>query len=272
MSKNNMHTQQPSACIVVPVHKKFVNLSEYEVLSLTQCVKVLHDYPVFFAGPDSIDWSGYEEFCTRNGISFKSRNFSNHFFATPQGYNKLLITPAFYHAFTDFEHMLLFQTDCFIFKNELAEWCRQGYDYIGAPWVGADMFRWFLNPGHPKELVNVHRFFKNRFIRRTGNGGLSLRNIKNLLRNLERFHNAAEHWPGFEDSFISHYIGTFNPFFRIPGLKTALRFSFDTNPAKAYALNHNQLPFACHAWFRNEKPHYEHNLAFWEPIIKSHMV
>jgi hypothetical protein len=272
MTTSSDERKPVSACIAIPTHKKFENLSVNEVVSLTQCVKVLRKYPVIFAGPESIDWSGYKAFCDRLHIPFRAVNFSNHFFASPEGYNKMLITVEFYEPFAEFEYMLLFQTDCFIFRDELAYWCNKGFDYVGAPWVGADMFAWFLMNPHPTELLNVHRFFKNRSLRRTGNGGLSLRNTASMLKNLKRFRKAADNWNAFEDSFISHYIGTFNPFFRIPWMKTALKFSFDANPQQAYVMNNHQLPFACHAWFRNEKPHYEHNLAFWLPFVKQYTV
>jgi hypothetical protein len=45
------------------------------------------------------------------------------------------LSEEFYQAFTDFEFMLIYQLDAFVFRDELADWCRSGYEYIGAPWL-----------------------------------------------------------------------------------------------------------------------------------------
>ena len=31
--------------------------------------------------------------------------------------------------------MLIYQLDAFVFQDDLAYWCQQNYDYIGAPWL-----------------------------------------------------------------------------------------------------------------------------------------
>ena len=267
---NQQHTYL--VCIVIPVYKSFSELNRYELASVRQCFTVLHSYPVFFVGPPSLQWLGYEQFCKENNFPFNRQCFNGYYFENLEGYNSLMMNIDFYDAFSKFQYMLVYQTDCYVFRDELAAWCRRGYDYIGAPWIGISMAEWFQYPWYPKKLVYMYNIFKTTFVHLSGNGGLSLRNISSLLRNLERFRITAKNWQAYEDSFFSHYVGTLNPLFRIPGLKTALQFSFDTNPAKAYELNHNQLPFACHAWFRNEKPHYEHNFAFWEPFIKNQLI
>ena len=232
--------------------------------------RVLHRYPIFFAGPESLDWSGYESFCAEQQIPFRPKKFSGHFFEGIPGYNKLMMNVDFYGTFSEYEYMLIYQTDCFVFRDELAGWCRKGYDYIGAPWLNLHVFNWFLSPIYPKILVHIHRFFKERSVRKIGNGGLSLRKISSVIRNLKRFEKAAAGWQALEDSFFAHYVGTFNPFFRFPSVKTALRFSFDAYPEDAFKLNHHQLPFGCHGWYRNEIFYYENNLSFWEPIVKQY--
>ena len=62
-----------------------------------------------------------------------------------------------------------------------------------------------------------------------------------------------------EDYFFSFYLTSYNPFFKIPSVKKALKFSFDENPDKAFALNNNLLPMACHGWPKYKK--------FWKNYI-----
>ena len=49
-------------------------------------------------------------------------------------YNRLMMSEQFYRAFEGYEYILIYQLDCLVFSNALEEWCRKGYDYIGAPW------------------------------------------------------------------------------------------------------------------------------------------
>lgn len=269
--KKNDTACKASVCIVIPAYKNFSDLNAYEVISITQCCKVLHRYPVFFVGPESVDWSGYNRFCTGNNFSCTVKKFPGHFFEGLAGYNTLMMNTDFYLSFNEFEYMLIYQTDCFVFRDELSEWCRRGDDYTGAPWIGINISEWFRASWYPSKLVYMYKLSKHLFVHHAGNGGFSLRKISSIVSNLKRFHKAAEKWQAYEDGFYSHYVGTFNPFFHIPDVKTALTFSFDANPEMAFRLNRNKLPFGCHAWFREKELYYENNLSFWEPIIKTHM-
>ena len=101
-----------------------------------------------------------------------------------------------------------------------------------------------------------------------GNGGFSLRKTEAMIINTTLFSFRGRDWKSNEDSFFAHYVATFNKFFRVPDVSTALRFSFDINPAKAFSMNGNQLPFGCHGFSRSDSPNYTHNKEFWDTIIK----
>lgn len=45
-----------------------------------------------------------------------------------------MLSAEFYERFLAWDYILLCQTDAFVFRDELADWCARGYDYIGAPW------------------------------------------------------------------------------------------------------------------------------------------
>jgi hypothetical protein len=48
--------------------------------------------------------------------------------------------------------------------------------------------------------------------------------------------------------------------FSVAPVEKAIGFSFEKLPQKLYNLNHNNLPFGCHAWFK-------YDFDFWEPFI-----
>jgi hypothetical protein len=213
------------------------------------------------------------------------------------GYNQLLISHQFYYSFVDVDFILIHQTDAFVFRDDLDQWCAMKYDYIGAPWSGIHIYK-------DTPLVGV------------GNGGFSLRNVKNtivllkklrLLGILEQYNNF--NWKGIiprlpalvyklakakktasdferqytaqEDVFwckdvpallnnftcksvILKAIGKLllNINFNIAPTEIAARFSIETKPKFYYEMNNRQLPFGCHAWEKYDP-------AFWEPFINS---
>jgi hypothetical protein len=50
-------------------------------------------------------------------------------------YNRMLLNDEFYARFAEYEYALIHQLDAFVFSDRLLEWCKLGYDYIGAPWL-----------------------------------------------------------------------------------------------------------------------------------------
>ena len=78
-----------------------------------------------------------------------------------EGYNELLLSENFYTTFSAFKYILIYQPDSYVFRDELMEWCKEGYDYIGAPWLEDN-----------DEQIKLNG---------VGNGGFSLRNIEKFL-------------------------------------------------------------------------------------------
>ena len=247
--------------IIIPIYK--LELSNTEQMSLKQCLKLLGDFDIVFAQPESLDTSSLNY----NG-KIRSEKFPDHYFKTVYGYNSLMLCDAFYKRFLDYKHMLVYQLDAFVFKNELLNWCNKNYDYIGAPWIASPntVLRKILNVFESKRKKERRKiFFK------VGNGGLSLRNISksyiiakqmkdeiaiNLKRDKGDFYI-------MEDVFWSITVPKHYPDFIIPHYKEALGFAMDRKPALALKLNDNKLPFGCHGF---EKPKVA---SFWKDILIS---
>jgi hypothetical protein len=263
-------------CIVIPVHK--MQPDDHEIISLQKCQEVLNAHDIFLVAPEGLDLTAYLQV---------SRNFIVKYVA-PQSlssikaYNKMKIDYEFYALFKDYNYLLTYETDAYVFRDELSFWCNKGKDYVGAPW-----------------FTGYHQEVENAIITGVGNSGFSLRNIQKclsilaflkksysrpLLNNLPfsrellriltfftskfpvtqaRFYvmraflrNEYVH----EDIFWCKFVPLLVPEFKIASVKDALNFSFDASPRKCFQLNGEILPFGCHAF-------HKFDLEFWSRFI-----
>jgi hypothetical protein len=262
--------EQKKVAVIIPVYK--TQLSAYESISLNRCKEILSAYPIIMVKPQSLNVTPLTA-----GTNILIQSFADHYFESVHGYNNLLMAEEFYNSFTDYEYILICQLDTFIFSDKLNYWCSQGYDYIGAPWLS-------LNP--PKGVFNkaVAKIKNYLYVRynvkykdgmpklgkqlqnRVGNGGLSLRRVNLFAQYCVKYRETIEHYialrhPWFnEDIFWSIEINRKTKQLKIPGLKTALQFAFETNPARALIINNGQLPFGCHGW--------DKNIEFWKLVFE----
>jgi hypothetical protein len=252
--------------VTIPIYKE--TPGEDELISLRQTLKILHSHPIIFFAPESLDVSFYEQQCT-NTTSFIVRRFGNEYFDGIKGYNRLMLSKEFYHNFLDYKYILVCQLDAYVFRDELAYWCKKGYDYIGAPYLFVDTDKYPI-----KILTRYRQFLKilnslnviKYTYKHTGNGGFSLRNVRKTIRFLKIFSRLIKKWQLNEDSLFTHYGNLVFPLFKLAPEDEALRFAFENNPDKAYEINHEQLPFGCHA-FSTPK-----NRVFWSKFIHTEIL
>lgn len=271
-----------TAAIVIPIYKK--NISENETLSLLQCFKVLGKYPIIFVCPKSLDTRFYEDLCKSNGIEFKAERFQDKFFKGLVAYSRLLLNINFYKRFENFDYILLYQLDAWVFSDDLKIWMDKGYDYIGAPW-----FEGWDKVDSDSEMLPI-----------AGNGGLSLRKVSSVIKVLSCPIRYVRDWDDvfytfgknrlisnilnvpklllkrygfgnltyfffkqteiFEDMFFVKFASKLNKDFKIALPEDAMYFSFEANPSRLYEITNNTLPFGCHAWEKYEPE-------FWEKFI-----
>lgn len=253
---------QKQVRIVVPVYK---SPSPSEEISFRQCLNVLANYPITLVCSDGFIVDDYQCIATEYGKILEVERFKPWFFENISGYNKLMLSLDFYVRFEQSKYVLIYQTDCFVFKDELAGWCAKGYDYIGAPWP-FDTSVWIGNH-YPWLVRKYYRTLGKHRVPHVGNGGLSLRKTASFIRNISLFQHWIKRWNYNEDTFISHCFPVFNPFFKIPSRDEASMFSVDVAPEVYF--NHVNFPFGCHGWSRNDSD-YEGNEAFYNPIINSY--
>ncbi len=137
--------------VVTPVVK--LPLSAEEEISMRHLRKHLGSFDRYVIGLQELP-KGLSDFTL---LRFPARYFIDRF-----GYNRLLLTEEFYRAFSEYEYILIYQLDCLVFASNLEEWCRRGWDYVGAPWL--------TDTGDPAKGFST-----------VGNGGLSLRRVQRAI-------------------------------------------------------------------------------------------
>jgi hypothetical protein len=235
--------------IVIPQHR--ATLKWNEDISLRRCKEVFSNYDVILAYPKGIDISEYKKY---NVIS-KYVPLKPEYFSNEAEYNRLMNTPYFYRHFLEYDYILIYQLDTFVFENNLEHWCNMNIDYVGAPWINST---WVNNL--KKKITWI-----DKFIYPVGNGGLSLRKVRTFYYGSIYLYPLALFWKGswHEDFFWSSVAHRLIPFFKIPDTATALKFAFEEHPSNAYDLNNHELPFGCHAWEKFDTE-------FWRPHLKKY--
>jgi hypothetical protein len=229
--------------VVIPVYK--ADPSESELMSFQQCLSVLGKHPIVLIIPQGLDTSRYLQ-DSKDDITIQKLSFAPSFFSSIKGYSQLLLSRQFYNALKQYEYILIYQLDAWVFKDELSKWCALNMDYIGAPWLSIPP----ITSGK-KPIINLSNMLKNK----VGNGGFSLRKTDTHLRWSWWATFIFSLLPKNEDIIWSIFVPL-----KKPDCLTALNFAFEMEPEKSIELTNGKLPFGCHAW---EK----YNPQFWTPYI-----
>ena len=174
--------------VVVPVYRP--ELTVWERASLRQTVGVLQEnYPVELLVPCGMDCSAIR----REFSGLPVREVSDEWLGRRNGiagYNRMMLSAGFYELFRDYEYLLICHTDAWIFRDELADWCRRGYDCVAAPWVRRKVYdlpilkqylRWRL-----RRAERAGRMIRQSLYGKIGNGGLSLRRVESFRAACEK--------------------------------------------------------------------------------------
>ncbi|QNR85306.1 hypothetical protein H9N25_02110 [Pedobacter riviphilus] len=263
-------------CVVVPIHKKTLTINE--LISLKQCKYILSTYDVFLVFPEQLDVSEYLKIYPQ--IQLKPVNRS--WLSSIEDYNRMKCSRSFYELFKEYDFLLTYELDSFIFSIEWEKANALNYDYIGAPW-----------------FKNNHGIYTDKIVG-IGNSGFSIRNIKKCREILAWRDKIMPYWSLYSKLYL-HKVLRFTLFlklldniwnhkgknvyffsflsadfihedvywsvivpklfrFKLAKPNDALRFSFEVNPSILFEMNNAQLPIGCHAW---EK----YDLEFWSRYI-----
>ncbi|MEO5891109.1 MAG: DUF5672 family protein [Ferruginibacter sp.] len=260
--------------VIIPVHT--ASPSTYELISFRQCFKILHKHPVYVLAPEGLALDAYRHVVPDFLVKYINPKWQSSLL----NYNKLKLSRYLYRIFKDYECLLTYELDAFVFKDELNLWCSKDFDYIGAPWFSG-----------------YHESLSNAALDGVGNSGFSLRKIKamdDMLKDI--FYdrrtigftgnkNAIKTLLGYpylkmvsfitgenysiqryneynEDFFIGKIISHKKSGLNIAPVAEAIKFSFEMHPSVLFEWNGGKLPFGCHAWWR-------YNFEFWKPHIRA---
>jgi hypothetical protein len=256
------------AAVIIPFYKN--DLTDHELIALEQCFRILNDHTIIAIKPHKL-------ILTQKASAYPFSqviSFDDKYFANIHGYNELMLSDVFYGRFLEWEYMLIYQLDAFVFKDELDYWCQKNMDYIGAPWIRREDYRTWAKAFFSLALQHISRRFnlkkygvpgRKQFDNNVGNGGFSLRRTQkfhdlciSLRPKIEKYNTMQVHEYN-EDAFWSIEVNRKSKVLKKPHYLEALKFAVEFFPTRAFVLNNEQLPFGCHAW--------EKYPDFWGPIF-----
>ncbi|PST84874.1 hypothetical protein C7T94_01755 [Pedobacter yulinensis] len=252
------------AAVIIPVYRN--ELSHYETVALRQCISTLSAHPLVVVKPQNMVLTGELAAVSWTEVV----EFDPGFFSGIEGYNRLMLSAAFYTRLSHYEFILIHQLDCLVFKDELKFWCEQDWDYIGAPWIQKTYHKtwpellWRKLKRSSESLFRLDQTKRQRMLEnRVGNGGFSLRRTAKFRDIAATLSVQSEMYLSRtcnlynEDVFWSIEVNKTEEVLRIPDWETALKFAFEVPPGKLSIPE--KLPFGCHDW--------DHYLDYWQPVF-----
>jgi hypothetical protein len=257
--------------VVIPIHD--ASPSPYELISFQQCFRILSNHSIKIVAPKGLTLHKYKEVVS----NFETVFIDPIWQSTLIKYNQLKLSLFFYDLFKDFEFLLTYELDAFVFKDDLEYWCKQGYDYIGAPWfegfgvtetntnlIGVGNSGFSLRKISAMQRIIKFMYYKNPEDFKYGRLNLIKGYLKMPLKWLRTFvdnnYKISQNGQVHEDLLIGLIANYFNGF-NIAPISEAVKFSFEVNPEYLFELNNSKLPTGCHAWWK-------YDLNFWKPHIE----
>lgn len=231
-----MNKYNNTCAIVVPIYH--TTPDELEQLSLKQLNRVIgSEFDVFLIGPDYVDFDDYSKYLSGSGTNnyLEYVIFDDKYFKSNKSYSQLCLSYDFYDTFNKYDYMMIYQTDCWIFRNEIQKFCDMSYDYIGGPIYSPASAWTSLKKGlHP--IV--------------GNGGLSLRKISTMLKITNPdgyiYNKYKNEWDKIEyEDYVICDVFSHDIKMNIPDYKIAEKFSLDFLPNNVNELD----PMSAHRVF-----------------------
>jgi hypothetical protein len=226
-------------CVVIPIHNSIPSV--YEIISFRQCFKILGNHPIYVVAPFGLNIDAYNRVVENFNVKFINPRWQKNLL----NYNKLKLSRFFYSLFKDYEYMLTYELDAFVFSDALLDWCNKEYDFIGAPW-----FDGYITDS--KKIIGV------------GNSGFSLRKIKSIKKGISKvYYKDPKQFESGRKKKVIAFIAFPYYWFSTLLFENLFIQSFEVNPSFLYKINNNKLPMGCHAWWR-------YDLEFWKPFIEEY--
>ena len=225
-----------SSIIVIPYYKN--ELKWYEELSLNRAFDVFSERQICLIAPESLDVT----LLFRNHDLMIER-FGDHYFTGTTSYNRLMLSNKFYMRFSQYDYILIYQLDAFVFSDQLDYFLDLDYDYIGAPWFYCESYY----------KGDDNKYYKTP----VGNGGFSLRKTEAFINLIEQHKNESMSFMDNEDAFFPYMSLKYPDSIKIAPFDVASHFSFECEPRKLFKYNSGVIPFGCHGWMKYDPEFYK---------------
>lgn len=233
--------------IIVPVYHV---LEHYEEVSLLALFRNAVKRDIWFMLPSGDinvlnKLTGFLASHNILGDKYHIKFFDKEYFESKNTYSALLLTKEFYETWLEmgYAKSFIYQTDCYLFRDEFDKWAATGYEYIGAPIIATNS-DWGYNGNY------------------VGNGGFSMRDNskfayimdrsnevwtkhKDELENTTLEKNNDYKYIDFEDIFICRLLSKY-VYIDIPSAKTASEFAYDRNPSVCAEIYGVKCPMCAH--------------------------
>lgn len=150
---------EKTCCILIIEYRE--SLSGNAELSLLQALKIFKNRDIRLVIPNNINTEYYDSLKAQ--YEFEYVKVNHDWLSSISSYNKMCCKKDFYTLFGEYDYILIYQTDCWVFEDNLDYFMGLGYDWYGAPWYQPHI-----------GLTNV-----------VGNGGLSLRKLSKMIEMTE---------------------------------------------------------------------------------------
>lgn len=239
-------------CIVIPIYKE--QPDPVEILSLSRIKALLENknYDIFVITHEDLNLSKYSQFIE----GFKIEYFDKYFFQNTATYSQLCFNFEFYNRFSDFKHLFIYQTDCYLVFDNFEYFADLDYDYIGSPIFSTDC-------GWPTLTTDENG--EQKYTPVIGNGGFSSRKIDTFKYLTDP---NGEFWKHsglteeiiktlqYEDLFICVELTKYYKLNICP-LNEAFKFGWDMSVDVIYKFwGITTFPMCIHAW--------DKNIRFWK--------
>ena len=221
-------------------------LTPIEKYVLQTCQKHLGDFPITFLKSESLNLPDeVREICP----DADSVSYDPVFFANRVNYTKFLLGGGLYEQFSWSRYLLILELNSAITKNELAYWCRQGYDFIQpipAKEIPLSILGKLKRKFNPTSFYPAGSEIKTTFER---NSGISLRRVKAFQKLVARrkrtINRFLSNYPDPENDslFWEYYVNRWRPELITPNSLARAHFAQPQAALKA-APTANQVPFS----------------------------
>ncbi|TDB64489.1 DUF5672 family protein [Arundinibacter roseus] len=228
--------------ILIPLSDK--DLTPFQKKNLASCQAHLGDFQITFIKADCNECvAEVLEICPKADFF----SVDDRYFTASQGLAKFLLSEELYDMFSWSRFLLWFDMNSYVHRNELAYWCRQGYDLIqlypafDTNLTQMDQWRRIINPGKSILLEKeIYRSFQH-------SAGFSLRRVdvfqKLVRKKKSLIFSFFQEMSGIDSAndslFLEYYLNRWRTDLAIPNQISRNRFVH-----LDHLLMQEEMPFA----------------------------